>query len=271
MNDWLTNAFALVCGQHPEHIWAPGGLALPCCQRCTGLYVGAALAFVLHLICGAQSSTRSKWLHGMFLLQMVPFGFHWLPQGPLLRTATGVLFGFGVVAYLWLIPDARWPLAAGIGSWLPHRRLAFADWLLFGASWRRLLQELNCSSGYGLGLTVSLLLVPVLALWGGRFGSIALSLCAVLGAVVLAGLALMNIGLAITALTGWAYSTIGKDQMGRTARPRSADFQSAVSPIFNRHGVPGTRKPSATTDVLQVENLRYSRLEICATCPPPHE
>ena len=45
---------------------------------------------------------------------------------------------------------------------------------------------------------------------------------------------------------------------------RSADLQSAVSPIFNRLGVDNTTA-SKSSSVLRVENPRYSRLQICAT------
>ena len=44
MQDLLQTIFGWVCGQNPGHTWAPGGLMLPCCQRCTGLYAGAFFA-----------------------------------------------------------------------------------------------------------------------------------------------------------------------------------------------------------------------------------
>ena len=44
MLEFLGQCFAFLCGQNPEHTWAPGGLLLPCCQRCLGLYVGAGIA-----------------------------------------------------------------------------------------------------------------------------------------------------------------------------------------------------------------------------------
>ena len=62
---------------------------------------------LLHLWLKPKFSNRFLLVHGAFLLLMAPFGFHWLPQGPVLRTMTGVLFGFGVVTFLWLQPAAR--------------------------------------------------------------------------------------------------------------------------------------------------------------------
>ncbi|MBM3838817.1 MAG: phosphate/phosphite/phosphonate ABC transporter substrate-binding protein [Verrucomicrobia bacterium] len=46
---------------------------------------------------------------------------------------------------------------------------------------------------------------------------------------------------------------------------RSADLQSAVSPISNRQSARQGRAPLDWLETQQVENLRYGRLEICAT------
>jgi len=95
--DWI---FTAVCGQNPTHTWAPGGEILPCCQRCTGLYAGVFFAAALHLLLRPRLTGRFLEIHGLFLLLMVPFGYHWLPQGPILRTVTGLLFGAGLVTFL---------------------------------------------------------------------------------------------------------------------------------------------------------------------------
>lgn len=105
----LHHFFAGVCGQNLAHTWAPGGVPMPCCQRCTGLYAGALLAGALHLWLKPRLTGRFLWVHGLFLLQMVPFGFHWLPQGPMLRTVTVTLFGFGLVSYFWLLLASHGP------------------------------------------------------------------------------------------------------------------------------------------------------------------
>jgi len=104
---------------------------------------------------------------------MAPFGFHWAPQGPALRTATGVLFGFAVLTYLWL------PLAG-----------SYAD------------KGNPCSSvRYAFGLLAALILAPVLAALGGKVAAYLLSGLAGVGALALAGLAVLNavLGLAILA------------------------------------------------------------------------
>src|SRR5438876_1086015 len=48
------------------------------------------------------------------------------------------------------------------------------------------------------------------------------------------------------------------------AADRSADFQSAVSPICNRPSIGHSKTPDFADDP-QVTNLRYSRLQVCAT------
>src|ERR1035437_9000324 len=102
MLDFLHRLFSGFCGQGLAHPWSPGGELLPCCQRCTGVYVGAFVAALLHLAWPPQPTSFWRWLNGAFLLFMVPTGFHWLPQGSELRAASGILFGFGLVAFLWL-------------------------------------------------------------------------------------------------------------------------------------------------------------------------
>lgn len=107
MTAWLQPIFSHVCSQNPAHTWSVGGVVLPCCQRCTGLYVGACVAAGLHGIVRPVPTIRWRWAHGGMLLAMVPFGFHWLPQGPALRAVSGVFFGFGLVAFLCLpLPES---------------------------------------------------------------------------------------------------------------------------------------------------------------------
>jgi uncharacterized membrane protein len=104
--NFLRELFSHVCGQ--QHCWVLGGQALPFCQRCTGLYVGAFCALILILICRPRPSEFLYWIHGIFMLVMVPFGFHLVAHGGLTRTLTGALFGFGLVYYLALNPFTAW-------------------------------------------------------------------------------------------------------------------------------------------------------------------
>ena len=179
MLELLSHLFAFVCGQQPDHTWAPGGMLLPLCQRCTGLYTGAAVAAFLHVFAPPKPSSRLLELHGAFLLLMVPFGFHWIPQGPTLRTVTGVLFGFGVLMFL------RMPLSFGSG----------ATGLFPGDP-----TACRCKPRVYLAvLTVTATVVPWLGRYGGALaGYVLLTLCGV-GALALAALILANIALGTAA------------------------------------------------------------------------
>jgi len=158
--DALAQLFHGVCGQNPLHTWMAGELAAPCCQRCTGLYVGVCAAFLLHRFLRPQLTSRFLEVHGLLLLLMIPCGFHWVPQGPILRALSGVGFGFGVVTYLWLAIDAS-PIQVP------------------GRAWH-----------YALGLVAALVGVPLLGTWGGKAGMYLLAGLTTAGALILAGLCL---------------------------------------------------------------------------------
>jgi uncharacterized membrane protein len=170
MPEILAHWFAAVCGQDPGHTWAPGGILLPCCQRCTGLYVGAAVAMLLHLGLRPKLSGRFLEIHGAFMLAMVPFGFHWVAQGPTLRALSGVLFGFAVVTFLWL----------------PLSRLCKPPALPWLAS-----------LFYFLVLAATLILLPTTATLGGVFAAYGLSSLAFCGALALVALVIGDISLAL--------------------------------------------------------------------------
>ncbi|HWQ93358.1 MAG TPA: DUF2085 domain-containing protein [Clostridia bacterium] len=111
MMESLHELFGFVCGQNPDRTWWLAGVPLPFCQRCTGLYTGAATAFILHLVLRPILTNRFLKVHGAFLVFMAPFGFHWVTHGPMIRTITGVLFAFGLVAFLRLPLLAQAPVA----------------------------------------------------------------------------------------------------------------------------------------------------------------
>lgn len=169
MVDVLQQAFGLICGQNPAHTWAPGGLPLPFCERCTGLYVGAAAAIMLHLFLKPKLTARFLELHGVFLLLMVPLGFHWVPQGPVLRTLSGVLFAFGIVTFLRLRQGS--PAGTPVSVRAGHRN-------------------------YFLSLAVVLILLPVVVRLGGTVAGAVLTLlgvCGTAGLAILAGLTAIRI------------------------------------------------------------------------------
>ena len=123
----LERIFSYVCGSH--HLWSPGGEALPFCQRCTGLYVGCALALALCVVFRPRPTLLVLGIHGLLLLLMVPFGYHLVWQNALIRTLTGQLFAFGLVYYLAFNP------AAHLDLWGRNRRGnlgAYILWALAG-------------------------------------------------------------------------------------------------------------------------------------------
>jgi uncharacterized membrane protein len=196
MLDILHQLFGAVCGQDPDHTWAPGGLLLPCCQRCLGLYAGAGIAALLHLRFRPQLTGRFLEAHGGFLLLMAPFGFHWVPQGPVLRTISGLLFGFGTFAFLWLPLSGRFADPGAFGTGLGRigligliGRRRFAKGETFGMRPRLM--------AYNIGLAVAAVLVPLLAAFGGRGIAYALSGLAFFGLAALAAVICGNFALAL--------------------------------------------------------------------------
>lgn len=175
MLDVLSHLFAAVCGQNPGHTWAPGGMLLPCCQRCTGLYVGAGVAALLHVWLRPKLTGRFLEIHGVFLLAMAPFGFHWVAQGPALRTASGMLFGFAVVTFLWLPLSSRFTFHVS----------------------RPAMQ------GYFLVLGAVLVLLPLAASMGGPLAAYALSALITWGALALLALVAANLILGLFGVLCW--------------------------------------------------------------------
>jgi hypothetical protein len=149
-------------------------MLLPCCQRCAGLYVGAGMAALLHFWVRPKLSGRFLEIHGGFLVVMAPFGFHWVAQGPVLRTLTGVLFGFAVVTFLWLPLSQRAGEQASRLVWARH-----SVWLYF------------------VILGAMLLFLPTTAMLGGAFAACVLSGLAFWGAVALVALVVGDVSLGL--------------------------------------------------------------------------
>ena len=55
-----------ICHQRPERSFFVGGQQLPVCARCTGLYIGAALAGPLAIaFASSLTSVRARWVLGL--------------------------------------------------------------------------------------------------------------------------------------------------------------------------------------------------------------
>jgi hypothetical protein len=217
MIEILGHWFAAVCGQNPGHTWAPGGILLPCCERCVGLYIGAGVAALLHFALRPKLTGRFLQIHGAFLLVMVPFGFHWVAHGAALRSASGMLFGFGIFTFLWL-PLSHMidkserrnhqpclPTATPSGdSQLPLRPSDFGLPSAFDLRtsdfdryhWQR-------QTTYFLILLAMLLMLPASASLGGALTAYSLSALAFWGTLALGVLVAGNVSLAILRTLAW--------------------------------------------------------------------
>jgi uncharacterized membrane protein len=189
MLDFLHQLFSHVCGQNLAHTWSPGGEALPCCQRCTGVYVGAFIAALLHLARPLQPTSFWRWLNGAFLLFMVPSGFYWIPQNPELRAASGILFGSGLVAFLWL------PLPEKFAIY--DLRFTTSN---HGPRANRKSQIVNAAA-----LLAALIFTPLLGASENSLAAIALALLTAGGALALALLLAANLFLAARGLWRWFF------------------------------------------------------------------
>ena len=220
MIEGLFHLFAAVCGQNPGHTWAPGGMLLPCCQRCTGLYVGAGVAGLLHLWLRPRLSGRFLEIHGAFLIFMVPFGFHWVADGPALRTVTGVLFGFGVVTCLWLAIERRarvpmvrlWggPLSPALSPSEGERE----------KTQPALVASVLQAPLYFLVLVATLVLLPLAASLGGALVAHVLCVLVTWGMLCLAALVVANVAIGLLATSRWCLRSSRITH--HASRPRSS-------------------------------------------------
>jgi hypothetical protein len=103
-------------------------------------------------------------------LQLGLFLFPWMPQSPALRTASGALFGFGVVAFLWpALPLASSAapsrFAAGIYAFslaiCPALTYALAQWA--DAPGAFILMALICAGAASLSVLSALNLLHLIA------------------------------------------------------------------------------------------------------------
>jgi uncharacterized membrane protein len=101
----LRSFCAFICHQRPERSFFVHGVQLPVCARCTGLYVGAALAVPLALI--AASSLPSRRARYALLLAALPTALTWtlefagaIPFSNTARAVAALPLGF---AAAWLV------------------------------------------------------------------------------------------------------------------------------------------------------------------------
>lgn len=127
MIELLTKICSFICGQ--AHCSYSNGLMMPICQRCTGLYVGSAIGFIAWRSIRPRMTSQLVGMHVACLLVTIPFGFHWVAQGEVLRIASGMMFGVGLVGCL----------CFGAGAYTENRQhgaslIRYAAWVVFGCA-----------------------------------------------------------------------------------------------------------------------------------------
>jgi uncharacterized membrane protein len=76
--DLLFPIGAFICHQRPERSFVFHGRQLPVCARCTGLYIGAAVAAPLALIAAtAAAASRARWV---FVIAALPTLITWTAE-----------------------------------------------------------------------------------------------------------------------------------------------------------------------------------------------
>jgi uncharacterized membrane protein len=100
----LVKYFSWLCGQATDRSWLFGSEMFPLCERCTGIYAGAAIAMALFLWNRPRPSRTSLVAYGSLILQIIPAGLHWWFDTPALRTLSGAWFGIGLVGLLYHQP-----------------------------------------------------------------------------------------------------------------------------------------------------------------------
>jgi len=188
--DTSFHVFSHLCGQQIDHTWLPGGLPLPVCQRCTGLYIGAVLAAALLVWFRPRLEGWFLWLHGVFLVAMAPCGLHWIGNGPEARTISGLVFGAAVVLFLTL-----WPMTVfGIGTGSERVESPPRSGGAGAPGLSRLRIRGRAGAGcYVIGLGAAAVVLPVVGDSGGAIAAGVLAAGIAAGALILTLLVVWNV------------------------------------------------------------------------------
>lgn len=120
--DLLTAVFGYLCGR--GQCFLVDGAALPVCQRCLGLYVGAAVTAVWVVVARLwQRGLPPPAVlagHVLVLAGAMLGGLHVVDSGPLWRLICGLATGH--VLLLWLVAGSAHFWGAGRASPVPPRR-----------------------------------------------------------------------------------------------------------------------------------------------------
>jgi uncharacterized membrane protein len=162
----ITDIFSFLCSQDPARSFEIAGRHLPCCQRCTGLYLGLAVSFIYLLLTRQYRkglAPRSILYINIASLAIMPvFGFHLLDPGPVWRCWTGLIFG-NAVAFL-LLPAAFIIINEGRIFGRHTKASATSFWILFAfLNTMPLWSPLRTAWFFNLVLIMSLIALSVVA------------------------------------------------------------------------------------------------------------
>jgi uncharacterized membrane protein len=102
--DALRPLCGVICHQRPERSFFVGGSQLPVCARCTGLYVGAAVAVPLALLIATRLSARGA--RAALALAALPTALAWTLE------FTGIAPFSNIVRFVAALP------LGGAAAWL---------------------------------------------------------------------------------------------------------------------------------------------------------
>ncbi|MDP6117219.1 MAG: DUF2085 domain-containing protein [Planctomycetota bacterium] len=175
LDELATQVFSFLCHQDPSRTFQPSGEPLAMCARCVGVYVDFLLALPIMVVAARLGRKLAMYLHGAFVLQVIPFGFHLIPHGYTLRTISGQLFALGVVYFLFrairyskLHADKAENAQMYAGRWLMRYLLVTIQavvllQLLLCLPWRWIRTLINVLALAGLGVFVALAVVFLLS------------------------------------------------------------------------------------------------------------
>lgn len=112
--------FSPLCHQEAVRCWAPQGNVLAFCQRCTGVYAGAALMLVLIPLMRFKATKLVVSIHGLFMAQMAVLGTRLIPDPATVRMLSGQLLIIGAFYFAWVNLQTRWRLVQADRSPRPY-------------------------------------------------------------------------------------------------------------------------------------------------------
>ena len=164
LDELARQVLSFLCHQDPSRTFQAGGEPLALCARCVGVYVGFVIALPIMTMAGRLPRNLAMYLHGAFVLQVIPFGFHLIPHGLTVRTISGQLFALGLVYFLFRairpgkfrVDPSRYPVRWFMRYLLGTALAAVLLQLLLRLPWAWTATLINALALLGLGVFLTL-------------------------------------------------------------------------------------------------------------------